>query len=167
MDFEQLYEEYANMLYHYLLGICHDPVLSEDIVQTTFLKAIERSDSFRGASKFSTWLFQIAKNELRDYRKKKERKNVSLDGMLEDGSEGLANDQEADFVGQMLDAESAKKIIQCVHELQEPYKEVFMLHVYGECSYQEIGAVFQKSEVWARVTYFRAKEKIVNMMKGE
>ena len=53
-----------------------------------------------------------------------------------------------------------------LHDLQEPYKEVFMLRVMGEVSYRDIGQLFSKSESWARVTYYRAKKMIVEKMGG-
>ena len=55
------------------------------------------------------------------------------------------------------DKETAFRIHKILHELREPYKEVFSLRFFGELSFQEIGELFQKSEHWACVTYHRAK----------
>ena len=51
--------------------------------------------------------------------------------------------------------------------LEDPYKEVFTLRVFGELPFAEIGALFEKGESWARVTFFRAKQKMQEMMKEE
>ena len=52
-----------------------------------------------------------------------------------------------------------------LHGLDEPYKEVFQLRVFGELSFAQIGRIFGKSENWARVTYHRAKLKIQERME--
>ena len=54
-----------------------------------------------------------------------------------------------------------------IHRLDEPYKEVFTLRVFAELKFSEIGKIFGKSENWARVTFFRAKEKIINLLETE
>ena len=53
-----------------------------------------------------------------------------------------------------------------LHDLKEPYKEVFNLRVFGELSFEKIGEIFGKSPGWARVTYFRAKQKITEKLEG-
>ena len=68
---------------------------------------------------------------------------------------------------QILKKEEHKKIMQEVFKLKEPYKEVFLLHVFGEMKLKEIAALYSKSEEWARVTYFRAKNKIVKAMEAD
>ena len=51
-----------------------------------------------------------------------------------------------------------------LHELPEPYKEVFQLRVFGELAFGQIGRIFGKTETWARVTYHRARLKIQERM---
>lgn len=166
MDFEEIYQQYAQMLYHYLLSLCHNSDLAEDIVQTTFLKAIEKADSFQEKSKLSTWLFEIAKNQYRDYLRKKENKNISIENLPADwnrdsmGKKEIADSQPS-VLETLIEEEDAKQLRKYLHDLPEPYKEIFMLRVYAECSFKEIGDMFGKSEVWGRVTYFRAREKLV------
>lgn len=169
MDMDEMYQEYAELIYHYLLGLCHNPSLAEDLVQTTFLKAIESIDSFRGQSKVSTWLFQIAKHEYIDVMRRKENQNISMEVFCQDDSQG-----ETVFAGEslsileyLIEKEQKERILWHLHQLPEPYKEVFLLHIYGECSYREIAAVFGRTEVWARVTYFRAKERLIQCLKQE
>ena len=73
MELDALYQEYAKLLYHFIYLKCHDRALAEDIVQSTFLKAILQIDSFQGKSKISTWLCEIARNEYLNYCRKHER----------------------------------------------------------------------------------------------
>ena len=59
------------------------------------------------------------------------------------------------------------KIHRHLHHLNEPYKEVFMLRVLGELKFQEIAGLFGKSESWAKVTFYRAKDKLIELMEAE
>ena len=67
---------------------------------------------------------------------------------------------------QLVDSEMAEIIHRKVHELAEPYKEVFYLRVFGELSFEKIGALFGKNANWACVTYHRAKTRIQNEMEN-
>ena len=60
----------------------------------------------------------------------------------------------------IITKESAFEIHKILHKLEEPYKEVFSLRTFGELSFKQIGELFEKTESWARVTYYRAKVKI-------
>ena len=75
-------------------------------------------------------------------------------------------DQREDLLNGIINQENGQIIRKILHDLQEPYKEVFMLRVMGEVSYRDIGQLFSKSESWARVTYYRAKKMIVEKMGG-
>ncbi|MCR5404597.1 MAG: hypothetical protein K6E91_12380 [Butyrivibrio sp.] len=64
-----------------------------------------------------------------------------------------------------MDEQEALRIHRGLHELQEPYKEVFMLRVFGELSFSKIANLFGKSESWAKMTFYRAKAKIVSKLE--
>ncbi|MCM1112887.1 MAG: RNA polymerase sigma factor [Muribaculum sp.] len=169
MELDDLYGEYAQMIYRFIYLKCHDKELAEDITQTTFLKAVTRIDSFRGACKLSTWLCQIAQNEYRNECRRRGR-TQSYDEYVEHSGERAAA-QEAYVPDVMIEKiirkEQADRVRSLIHSLKEPYKEVFMLRVYGEYSFGEIGELFQKNDTWARVTYYRAKAKILEAFKKE
>ena len=79
-DIEEIYNNYAQIVYKYIFCLTKNKELSEDIVQETFLVAVKNIDKFRGESKISTWLCQIAKFILyKDIRKKEKQKNISLE----------------------------------------------------------------------------------------
>jgi RNA polymerase sigma-70 factor, ECF subfamily len=150
--FEEIYTLYANDVYKYLMCLTGDQNISEELTQETFYKAYKNINSFKGTCKMSVWLCQIAKNTYYSYCKKEKpsRKEVLDEAMASDA------DLQDDYI--MLDNKiTLHKIL---HSLEEPYKEVFTLKVFGELSYQQISEIFNKSESWARVTYYRAKEKI-------
>lgn len=157
---EEIYSTYADDVYHFLLHLCKDEHLAEDLLQDTFLRAIENIDSFDERCKLSSWLCQIAKNLYFDHwRKSKQSVNTELSEEIPDTSETSLE--------QLVLKETGSELLQLVHQLKDPYKEVFMLRVYGEMSLKEIAALFGKSEVWGRVTFLRAKESVIELYRKQ
>ena len=152
MDFEQVYSEYFPRVYRYLLSLCSDPSLAEELAQDTFFRAIEHSDTFRGECRLSVWLCRIARNCWLSHVRKEKRK-VSYDDAGETAAPG-------DMEESLTQRDSVFQIHRRLHALPEPYREVFSLRVFAELSFAQIGGLFGKTEVWARVTYYRAKQKI-------
>ena len=147
-DFDKIYAEYYSEVYKFVLTLCQNPTLAEEITQESFFKALKSIDSFNGNCKLSTWLCKIARNTFYSYTKKHNRQvDYPLDAILSD-----ENIEE-----QFTDKEIAYAIHKVLHKLNEPYKEVFWLRIFGELSFAQIGALFEKTESWARVTYYRAK----------
>jgi len=147
-DFDQIYAEYFSEVYKFVLTLCQNPTLAEEITQETFFKALKSINSFNGNCKLSTWLCKIAKNTFYSYTKKHNKQaDYSFDNILSD----------VNIETQFAEKETAYTIHTILHKLKEPYKEVFWLRTFGELSFAQIGALFDKSENWARVTYYRAK----------
>ncbi|MGM9549674.1 MAG: RNA polymerase sigma factor [Faecousia sp.] len=151
-DYQEIYTLYFQDVFKYVLALSRDPCLAEEITQETFFKALKSLDSFQGQCKLYVWLCQIAKNTYLSYLKKHKEpeKEETLTSSLEE---------------MMLDKESAFLIHQALHNLPEPYKEVFSLRVLGELSFRQIGLLFGKTENWARVTYHRARLTIKEGLK--
>ena len=147
-DFDQIYADYYSEVYKFVLSLCQNHSLAEEITQESFFKALKSIDSFNGNSKISTWLCKIARNTFYSYTKKHNRQvDYPLDIILSD-----ENIEE-----QFADKETAYAIHKVLHKLNEPYKEVFWLRIFGELSFAQIGTLFERTESWARVTYYRAK----------
>ena len=156
MLFEELYEENYKIVYGYLLSLSKNETISEDLTSDTFLKAFEKISTFKGNSKTSTWLCQIAKNEYLQYL----RKHKKTDS-IEECSDIADTERIEDIV---QDKTMAITIHKLLHELEEPYKEVFVLKVFAELGYKDIACIFEKTETWARVTYHRARLKIIERL---
>lgn len=156
MLFEQLYEENYKIVYGYLYSLSKDKTVSEDLTSETFLKAFEKLSTFRGDSRISSWLCGIAKHEYQQYLRK-QRKSEPLDDHAD-----LPDPQRIEELVQ--DKTMAMTIHKLLHQLEEPYKEVFLLRVFAELSFKEIGCVLDKTEVWARVTYYRARLKLTERL---
>lgn len=141
------------------MTIIKNQTYAEEITQNTFFKAMTARKQFEGNSSELTWLCGIAKHLAIDEC----RKNAKLSEL--DGAEATST---VDIEKATEDKDTALQIHLVLHELQEPYKEVFQLRVFGELSFSQIGVIFQKTENWARVTYHRARLKIQErMVKNE
>ena len=155
-SFEQVYAKYYSIVYRYLVSLTKNADLSEELAQETFFKALQHIDQYDPGKKMLTWLCSIAKNT---YFSEKKRWSRSAE-MPEDL---MSEDQ---VVDQIILGEDSKQVLQAVHALGEPYKEVFTLRTYGEVSFRQIAELFGKTESWARVTYYRSKTKIKETMKN-
>lgn len=152
MDIEKIYRTYFMKVYSYVLGTVKDQTIAEEITQNTFVKAMTAKKEFLGKSSEYTWLCAIAKNQCIDYFREEEKKEA-----LPEDDSLLVND---DTLDDIMAKETSLKIHRILHEMEEPYKEVFELRVFGELSFAEIGQIFEKTENWARVTYHRARLKL-------
>ena len=153
-DFEQLYNTYYMKVYSFVMALTRNQDISEEITQKTFFRAMTTNKKHSGGSSEFTWLCAIAKNLLIDGQRANKR-TVQLDEDMVSNS---------DIERAFADEDTAFYIHQVLHNLDEPYKEVFQLRVFGELSFQKIGLLFGKTENWARVTYHRARLKIQERM---
>lgn len=154
MDFEEIYSAYFKDVYRYVCGLSADAVIAEEVTQESFVKALKAVDRFDGRTDVRAWLFSIAKNTYYSHcRKKKE--SAMEDTVVTDVS----------LSERLVDKETAFFIHQYLHNMDEPYKEVFYLRVFGELPFKKIGLLFGKSDDWARVTYYRAKKQIMAYME--
>lgn len=157
MDFEKVYVRYFQVIYRFLLSLSGDAHLSEELAQEAFMKAMKNAHQFEGHSTPETWLCSIAKNCYFDHLRKQSRLHPGEMPELPAPS----------FEEALMNQETRLAIHRALHDLPEPYKEVFTLRVFGELSYAQIGALFDKSETWGRVTYYRAKVKLQEKLKEE
>lgn len=161
MDYEKLYEAYYMQVYSYALTLTKSRADAEDVTQTAFCKAMTTESKYRGESGEYTWLCAIAKNVFLDKKRKESReKTVPLTDT------DLPSDAHMELENALLDQDDSFRIHTVLHALEEPYKEVFTLRIFGELPYDRIGQLFGRSENWARVTYHRAKLKIQERMEG-
>ena len=154
--FQVLYETHYKALFHYLLSLCGDLYDAEDMAQEAFLKYEKSLPSFRKDCSDYTMLCTIGRN-LYLSRKRKAARTVPLEDDIP---------EQASFEEKLSDQDQAERIHMILHELPDPYKEVFMLRVFGELEFKAIAKLFGKSESWAKMTYYRAKAKIMAELEG-
>lgn len=157
-DFESIYNLYFRDVYSFVLSLSRNEKIAEEITQETFFKALKSIDHFNGHCKMNVWLCQIAKNTYFTYLDKQKR--FDINDITDQASENSIEEM-------LLNKEKAFLIHEILHSLDEPYKEVFTLRVFGELSFKQISQLFQKTESWARVTFHRAKRKIQNLLREE
>lgn len=158
-NIDDIYQEYFNDVYLYVLSISKNKEVAEDITSDTFYKAMKNMDKFRGECSVKTWLCQIAKNCYFSYLKR----NKKLDELAL--LQQTTDDTPTKTVEiKIEDSEQAYKIHQILHSMKEPYKEIFTLRTFGELSFKQIAGLFGKTENWACVSYHRAREKIIQAL---
>lgn len=158
-DFEKLYQDNRELIFKYLLKLSGDGSLAEELAQETFFRAYINIGKLRDESKVAVWLCQIAKNLYYAWYNEHKR----LLGL--DTADEAALPTSGDLADRFADKELSRQAFQRLHELGEPYKEVFMLSVFGNLSLKDISGLFGKSESWARVTLYRAKQKLKESMR--
>ena len=153
---EKLYEAHYMRVFSYAMTLSGDRTMAEEITQETFFRAFAKSGEFRKESDEVTWLCAIAKNYFYDERRR-QSKTEQIPEEVPDTGKGI--EQAA------ADRDSSFRIHVALHTLEEPYREIFELRVFGELSFREIGTIFGKTENWARVTYHRARLKLQERME--
>ena len=154
---EQLYHDYFKDVYLYVKSLSHNDIIAEEITAETFFKAMKNLDTFKGDCDIRVWLCQIAKNSYFTYLKKHSKEVLYENIMVEN--------QTKDIITEISNKETSKTIHSYLHTLKEPYKEVFTLRIFAELNFKDIGDLFGKTENWACVTYYRAKNKLKKQME--
>lgn len=155
-DLERLYHEHYGFIFKFLVSLCHDLSLAEELTQETFFRAYINLKGLRDDSKAAAWLCRIARNLYYSWCKEQRRLLP-----LEEQEKAC----EAPDVAQVVETKVlSKQAMRYLAELEEPYREVFKLHVFGEVPLKQISALYGKHESWARVTFYRAKQKIAERM---
>ena len=155
---EKMYEAYYMRVYSYVVTISGSRELAEEITQETFCRAMTKSASFRREADEVTWLCTIAKNLFYDEKRRQKKTGLIPEDIEADGKsiEQITADRDSSF-----------RVHLALHALEEPYREIFELRVFGELGFKDIGTIFGKTENWARVTYHRARLKLQERMKTD
>ncbi|MBQ7410072.1 MAG: RNA polymerase sigma factor [Clostridia bacterium] len=155
-EIEQIYKKYYTVVYKYLFCLTHNSDIAEELTQETFYKMIKKIDTFKGNSKLSVWLCEIAKNLWYDELRKKKYQTVSYDEIEVSDSTAYKQNVENNYINKEEFDETTKRI----ETLDNLSKRVLYLRLNSDMSFKEIGDILGKTETWARVTFYRAKQKI-------
>lgn len=156
-EFESIYRTYFTDVELYLRVICRDESLAEELTEQVFFQAMKAVPKFRGDCDIRTWLCAMGKNCYLTHLRKTRNAESIEDMQIPDPKQGLEE--------QILDRDQAMAIHKILHDLPEPYKEVFSLRVFGQLSFESIGSLFGRTANWACVTYHRARQKIKEQME--
>jgi RNA polymerase sigma-70 factor (ECF subfamily) len=153
---DMLYKQHARKVYKYLFSLCHNEDLAEELTQETFYRALYSINTYNGSCTIYVWLCQIAKHIW--YQEIEKRKKTTTEPLYEE-----IQSAEASPENKLVLAQNKLELFRALHSLDEPMREVMYLRLTGEFSFREIGEILHKDETWARVTFYRGKQKI---MKG-
>jgi RNA polymerase sigma factor (sigma-70 family) len=149
-ELTEVYEQYADQVFKYLMVLCRNVDIAEELTQETFYQAVRSIDTYNGECKMSVWLCQIAKYTYYKYVDKQVKQPQSSD---------LLN-QLPSVENNLIESESKIALYRMIHLLEEPYKEIVLLRILVSLTFKEIGEIHLKNENWARVTFHRAKLKL-------
>lgn len=161
MDIEEIYNKYFTCVYRFARKLSGDANMADELTQETFFAALKNIEKFRGDCDIRVWLCQICKNCYYGHLRKGKR----LEPLHEEEFASLEASENVE--GQVVDKDTAYRIHKILHVMEEPYKEVFSLRTFGELSFKDISRLFGKTESWARVTYYRARKKIMEELSDE
>ena len=151
-DIEQIYKEYFETVNKYLFCLTQNNDISEELTQETFYRAVKKINTYRGECKISVWLCQIAKHLWYDYC----RKNKKITNEYE-----IFSIQEMNTLEEKVISNDEKiSLYKKMQNLDEKTREVMYLRITGELSFKEIGVILNKTENWARVTFYRGKNRL-------
>lgn len=158
-EFETVYRSYFRDVELYLRAICHDELLAEELTEQVFFQALKALPSFRGDCDIRTWLCAMGRNCYISHLRKA-KPSVPIDELQ-------IPDPRQTVEEQISNKQQAMAIHRVLHDLPEPYKEVFSLRIFGQLSFEDIGGLFGRTANWACVTYHRARQKIQDEMEEE
>ena len=151
-NIDEIYKEYYPIVYKYLICLTHNPDISEELSQETFYKMIKKINQFKGESKISVWLCEIAKNLWYDELRKKKVDTVFYDETERASDENI----EEEYIRK----EHITKLYEKVESLDEVMKRIIYLRLNSDMSFKEIGDIIGKSETYTRVIFYRGKQKL-------
>lgn len=157
-DMAQVYQEYAQTVYKFLMAQTHDSDLAEELTQETFYQAVRSIGHFDGSCKLSVWLCQIAKHQWYQYLRRHQREVPTDESKFPDVPLPSAESAVESRQNQL-------ELLRCIHALPDPMREVVYLRAFGDLSFREIAEVLGRTENWARVTFYRGKERLKGAYK--
>ena len=161
-DINTIYKKYGEIVYKYVFCLTGNEDTTEEIVQETFLVAVKDINKFRGECKVSTWLCQISKYIwYKRLKKEKSKKEIPLD--ILQNSLFIEESIEENF----CDKEKKIELFKELQNFDEDTRNVMYLRIFGNFEYSEIAEIMNKTSNWARVVFFRGKQKLKEKLENE
>lgn len=154
-EFSEVCQVYYDRVYRFLLALSGDPHQAEDLTQEVFYRALLHIGRYREQGQMLTWLCAIGKNLWLSQCRRERRGKPTLTDIPQPGPEDTLSAREVQ-----------NALRRAVAALPEDFRDVVILHIYGEISLKDISAMKGKSESWAKVTYYRAKQMLRKELEG-
>lgn len=155
------YELYAKNVYRYLFSLTGEADTAEELTQETFYQALKNMNSYRGDSTPQVWLCAIAK---RLWFRELDRRNRTVCADESSFSQIPAPDDPAQ---EYEERDNRFALYRAMQQLDADTREVIHLRLAGDFSFRDIGDILGRSEVWARVRFYRGKEELAKIVGGD
>lgn len=155
ISMEEIYTEYATPVYQYLCSLTHNADTAQELTAETFCQAVKSMSRYNGECKLMVWLCQIARHVWYQELDRRRRKGTASLDAVDEPADEKGSPEEA-----LVNEESRMALFHRMQELDEATREVVYLRLMGDLSYRQIGEILGKTENWARVTFYRGKERL-------
>jgi len=157
-----LVEKYQNFVYTIVIRMVKVKEEAEEVSQDTFIKAFQSLSSYRGESKFSTWLYSIAYRKALDRIRKKNKINTTelIEEITESNFESIEN-----ALHYIQEQERNEIIKKCILQLKEQEAAIITFYYYEDLTVKEIAKITQLTEDNIKVKLHRSRKKLFSLLK--
>ena len=166
--FKNIVDTWQDLVYNTAIGILQNAEDAEDVTQETFMQAFESVSSFKGESKFSTWLYRITVSKAMDHIRKKKRKKrfAFIQSLYGKNDQPVIDPPDFFHPGvSMENKENAAVLFKAMEQLPPNQKTAFVLNKVEGLSYIEIGDVMKITDSAVDALLHRAKANLKKILK--
>ena len=158
-DLESIYRQYSDTVFRFLMSKTGSVELAEELTQETFYQAVKSIDRYDGSSRITSWLCGIAQNVLYAHLRARQKDPLPLEDVPE---QPVVSTEDL-----VVTRDETRAILEAIRELPDPGGEIMRMRIFGGLSFKQIGAILGRTEVWARVNYYRAKQSVIKELKRD
>jgi RNA polymerase sigma-70 factor (ECF subfamily) len=168
-QFALLWQKYNKQIYANVLKIVRSIDDADDIVQDTFLKAFNALHSYNQTFPFPAWLYKIASNTCIDYFRRKRIRPISIENINREGGDiyDIIPDKSIPIDDNIINNETKEELLKAVEQLPLRYKQCIQLRHFEELSYEEISLKMNLPLGTVKITLFRARKMLLNMLSNK
>ncbi|MBR5640812.1 MAG: sigma-70 family RNA polymerase sigma factor [Firmicutes bacterium] len=158
-DLESIYRQHADAVFRFLMSKTGSVELAEELTQETFYQAVKSIDRYDGTSRVTSWLCGIAQNVLYAHLRARQKDPLPLEDVPE---QPVVSTEDV-----VVTRDETRAILEAIRELPDPGGEIMRLRISGGLSFKQIGAILGRTETWARVNYYRAKQSVIKELNRD
>ena len=158
-DLESIYRQYSDTVFRFLMSKTGSVKLAEELTQETFYQAVKSIDRYDGSSRITSWLCGIAQNVLYAHLRARQKDPLPLEDVPE---QPVVSTEDL-----VVTRDETRAILEAIRELPDPGGEIMRMRIFGGLSFKQIGAILGRTEVWARVNYYRAKQSVIKELNRD
>lgn len=168
-QFALLWQKYNKQIFASVLKLVRSIDDADDIVQDTFLKAFNALHSYNQTFPFPAWLYKIASNTCIDYFRRKRIRPISIENINREGGDiyDIIPDKSTPIDVNIINNETKEQLLKAVEQLPLRYKRCIQLRHFEELSYEEISIKMNLPLGTVKITLFRARKMLLNMLSNK